>query len=96
MTFAVEIYDSDARIRTVLADARIESAARELEGQGRSIRYLGSMAIPGDEMVFCLFAADSQDPVDELLRRLGIVAERIVEAVASDFTDRRTHDNTEA
>jgi muconolactone delta-isomerase len=96
VTYAVEIYGSGARTIEALADDRIESAARELDAEGVPIRYLGSMAIPGDEMVFCLFDADSRDLVDELLRRLGVVAERIVEAVASDFTDRGSHDTSEA
>jgi hypothetical protein len=41
-------------------------------------------------MVFHLFDAGSRDLVDDLLRGLGLVAERVVEAVTTGSTDQRS------
>jgi hypothetical protein len=93
MAYAVEIYGSASRLGP---DAiRLESAARDLAATGVPIRYIGSVALPRDEMVFYLFEAGSKDLVDDLLGRLGIVAERIVEAVATSATFGRAEATSE-
>jgi hypothetical protein len=89
MSYAVEIYNpgSDG---LAFDTARLESAARARAAGGVAIRYLGSVALPGDEMVFHLFDAGSRDLVDDLLRGLGLVAERVVEAVTTGSTEQRS------
>ena len=84
MAYAAEIY-AGAERRPV-PEADVVAAGAALRAEGRAITFLGSVAIPGDEMTFWLFDTTSREVVDELLGRLGIVADRVVEAVASIFT----------
>jgi hypothetical protein len=86
MAFAVEIYAGTNG--HPVPDDDIVAAGAALRAQGRVIDFLGSVAIPGDEMTFWLFDASSRDVVDELLGRLGVVADRVVEAVASNLGER--------
>ena len=86
MAYAVEIYaGADGQ---PVHETEIAAAGAALRAEGRMIDYLGSVAIPGDEMTFWLFDAGSRDVVDELLGRLGVVADRVVEAVASNLSQR--------
>jgi hypothetical protein len=86
MAYAVEIYAG--AIGQPIREAEIAAVGAALRAEGRAIDYLGSVAIPGDEMTFWLFDAGSRDVVDELLGRLGVVADRVVEAVASNLSQR--------
>ena len=79
MAYAVEIYAGGSR--QSVAEADIAAVGAALEAEGRSIAFIGLVAIPGDEVTFWLFDAGSREVVDELLARLGVVADRVVEAV---------------
>ena len=63
-----------------LADAaeRAERAAGELCSQGRPVRFLGSILVPADEVVFCLFDGDGAD-VRAVAEKAGVPFERILE-----------------
>jgi len=52
------------------------------------VEFVAPMSIPGDETTFYLFEAQSAEVVAEVMRRAGMVAERVVEAVASEWMSR--------
>jgi hypothetical protein len=86
VAYAVELYAAPEG--GLLADDQLAAAGAQLRAEGQPIQFLGSVAIPGDEMVFWLFDAPSREVVSELLRRVRVVPERIVEAVASAASPR--------
>jgi hypothetical protein len=45
------------------ANARAVERAAALRREGSSLRFLGSLLVPGDEVVFFQFAADSSEEV---------------------------------
>ena len=59
---------------------RVERAADELRGQGRSLRFLGSILVPADETVFCLFDGEEAD-VRAVSEKAGVPFERILESL---------------
>jgi uncharacterized protein DUF4242 len=56
------------------------SALAEL-GDGRAVRYLRSIVIPGDETCLHLVRADSIEQVATAFEQAGLHADRIVEAI---------------
>jgi hypothetical protein len=58
-----------------------DSAALARLGEGRTVRYLRSIVIPGDQTCLHLVEADSTVEVAEAFERAGLQADRIVEAV---------------
>jgi hypothetical protein len=82
MAYAVEIY---AHGSAQVSDERLAEAGAAIGTDAQPVRFLGSVALPGDELTFWLFDAPSREVVADLLERLGVVPERIVEAVASTF-----------
>jgi hypothetical protein len=81
-TFLVELYVPR------LGAARLSEAARrlcvvaaELRSEGVRVRYLRSLAVPGDELCFHLVESSSADAVAELSRRAALSGVRIVEAL---------------
>jgi hypothetical protein len=85
VSFAVEVYRSGGGPAGQAAENDLIGAAAALRQEGQPISYLGRVALPGDEMVFYLFDADSQESIRELLRRVGVRPERIVDAEATTF-----------
>jgi hypothetical protein len=66
----------------------IERAVAGLREAGSAIDFVGGVDIPGDETTFYLFEAGSKEIVEEAIRRSGLVAERVVEAIASELFNR--------
>jgi hypothetical protein len=62
-----------------VADA--DSAVLGRLGDGKAVRYLRSILIPGDETCLHLVEADSAEQVAEAFEQAGLTADRIVEAV---------------
>jgi hypothetical protein len=62
-----------------VADA--DSAVLASLDDGKAVRYLRSILIPGDEACLHLVEADSAERVAEALEQAGLTADRIVEAV---------------
>jgi hypothetical protein len=60
---------------------RARAAASELNGEGRQVEYQGALLVPGDEVVFHLFAASSSADVREASRRAGVEFERVLESL---------------
>lgn len=56
-------------------DARARAHARE------EVRYVSSMLMPSDEVVFCFFVGPSAEAVQAVAERAEIPFERIVESV---------------
>ena len=61
--------------------AELEARAKAVAGESDGVGYLGSMLMPGDEVVFCFFDATSREAVQAVAERARIPFERIVESV---------------
>jgi hypothetical protein len=80
--FLVERYVPSASKEHLAAQtAAAEVAARELRGEGMSVRYLWSTFLPSEETCLCLFEAPDRWAVEEVNRRAGFPFDRVVEAV---------------
>jgi hypothetical protein len=80
--FLLETYVSRARAAELVeAAARARSVARRLAADGRRVRFVRLTFIPGDELGFLVFEAESAELVGEVATRAEITFERIVEAV---------------
>lgn len=76
--FLVEHYRPGLHVEELerLAESACK-AVRELEGEGKPLRFLRSLIVPGDESVLCLVEAASEQLVREAYTRAGIRFERI-------------------
>ncbi|HKD06559.1 MAG TPA: DUF4242 domain-containing protein [Bryobacteraceae bacterium] len=65
-----------------LADAQKKAiqTGKELTAEGRQVRYLRSMFVPGESLCLCLFEAANADNVKEANERAQIPFTRIVPA----------------
>jgi len=61
--------------------ARLEEGAATVSHEGASVQLLMTLAVPDDEVLFGVFAADSAHAVSEACRRAGLPAERLSNAV---------------
>lgn len=59
-------------------DDRASLSAGRASRCGQEIRYLGSMLVPEDEVVFCFFAGPTPDTVASVAREAQIPFARIV------------------
>ncbi|HSJ14067.1 MAG TPA: DUF4242 domain-containing protein [Longimicrobiales bacterium] len=59
--------------------AAIDTSRRFTE-EGRPVRYIRSMYVPGDDRCMCLFEAESADSVRAVNDQAGIPYTRVVEA----------------
>jgi Nickel responsive protein SCO4226-like len=67
------------------AAERACSASEQLRREGKPMRFLRSIFLPGDEICFLVFEGPSEETVAEAARRAEIVFERVVPAeVAPD------------
>jgi hypothetical protein len=68
-----------AALDAVGGDAR--AAAARTAGTAHEVRYLGSLFMPSDEVVFYLFEGPSADAVEAVARAAGVPFERVVPSV---------------
>ncbi len=61
-------------------DGRIREGADLTKDETEPVRYLGTMLVPSDEVVFCFFEG-SLDSVRVVATRAGVPFERIVETI---------------
>lgn len=81
--FLVELYVPRGGCETVEHRARsARHAARELEREGRSVRYVRSIFVPDDETCFFLYEAASAADVEEAARRASLPFDRVAVAHA--------------
>ena len=60
---------------------RAMAAAAELRSRGRPVDYVGALLVPGDEVVFHIFAATSSAAVRNASLRAGLEFERVLESI---------------
>jgi hypothetical protein len=65
-------------------DERAAEASERITAQGGSVRYLGSLLMPEDEVVLCLFRG-GQDDVRRVAQAARIPYDRILEAARSPW-----------
>ena len=82
--FLAELYlpvaGAAARRRTI---RKAERAAAKLAQAGAPVRLVRSVAVPGDEMCFLFFEADSAETVGRVAEAGGLAFDRVVEALPS-------------
>ena len=83
--FVVERYRprTDPDSLRALAD-RLTAGARQVSPDGRSVRYLDTIFLPGDETCLHLFEADTGSAVQAVIRLAGIEVDRVVPAEQID------------
>jgi hypothetical protein len=84
-TYVVECYwPAVTESEHAAAAGRVRTAAGEARRAGRELEFLGSILIPVEETVFCLFAG-CEDDVRSASRRAGLPFERVLESIPSDL-----------
>jgi hypothetical protein len=61
--------------------AALERLQAALDDVRLPVAWLGSLALPGDEVSFCVFAAASREQVEHANEVAGLAYERVVEAL---------------
>ncbi len=83
-SYLVECYWPGISAEQLAAAARrAQQAAVDLRRQGRALRFLGSILVPADEIVFCLFDGAEAD-VRTVSEQAGVPYERVLESVRID------------
>lgn len=82
-TYLVECYAPGIeRAEVESAADRALAASAELREEGRKVEYVGAILVPGDEVVFHIFASECAGTVREASARASVEHERVVESVA--------------
>jgi hypothetical protein len=68
------------------AAAAAHEAAR-FRGEGKPIRYLGSLLFPADDLVLCIFETPERERVSETTARAHIPCERLMETAWLGWRD---------
>jgi hypothetical protein len=80
-TYLVECYWPGVSEHQLAAATRqAQAAAAQVRQQGRKLRFLGSLLVPAEETVFCLFEGSESD-VRAVSAQAGVPAERILESL---------------
>jgi hypothetical protein len=69
--------------KLALSVERARAAARELRRRGRQVEFVGTILVPADETVFCLFEGAEQD-VRSVSSQAGVPFERVLESLRID------------
>lgn len=80
-TFLVECFAPRPADDVVAVTKRLHEAAASTLTVGQPVDYLGAVVVADDEVVFHLFTAGAIGAVREILDRLPLAFERIVESV---------------
>jgi hypothetical protein len=84
--FVVECLWPDVHADDLRAlDERAAAESERLTEGGRPVEYLGSLLMPEDEVVLCLFRG-SREGVGGVVQAAGIPCDRILEAARSPWT----------
>jgi hypothetical protein len=70
------------------AASRARAAVSELGREGRHLRFVGSILVPLDETVFCLFDGSEAD-VRAASERAGVPFERVLESLRIEGAGRK-------
>jgi hypothetical protein len=80
-TYLVECYSPGiARADVESAAERALDASAALRREGWSVEYVGALLVPGDEVVFHVFASTSAAAVREASSRAAVSFARVVES----------------
>ena len=79
--FLVESYWPGVSAERVAAADAVTVRALEASGNDHA-RYLGSMLVPGDELVLRVFAGGTPAVINEANAKAGVPVERVVQIVA--------------
>jgi hypothetical protein len=79
-SYLVECYWVGVSAQKLAASAtRMRATASELRRQGRNVAFLGSILVPADESVFCLFKGVEAD-IRAAGEQAGVPFERVLES----------------
>jgi hypothetical protein len=82
-TYLVECYVPGIKPAEVECEvARVRAVSAELRKEGRQVEYVGAILVPGDEVVFHLFASECEGTVRDASVRASVPYERVVESIA--------------
>ena len=82
-TYLLECYKPGLeRAEVESENDRALAASAELREEGRKVEYVGAILVPEDEVVFHVFAAESEAAVREASVRASVEYERVVESIA--------------
>ena len=85
LTFLVEHYRPGSHADELRRSAaRVHEAVAALERDGRSVRYVRSTIVPGDESLFCVVEAETEQLVREAYTRAGLTFDRLSLAVTDE------------
>ena len=77
-TYLVEHYRPGLTVDTFKQWAtQIRATAAAMEREGKSVRYVRSAIVPGDESLLCVVEAASEELVRETYARAGLPFERL-------------------
>jgi len=79
--------------KLALASQRARRAAYGLRRHGRELRFRGSILVPADETVFCLFDGVEAD-VRAVSEEAGMPFERVLESLRIDGRQRKERSET--
>jgi len=79
--------------KLALASQRVRRAAYGLRRHGRELRFRGSILVPADETVFCLFDGVEAD-VRAVSEEAGMPFERVLESLRIDGRQRKERSET--
>ncbi|HVE25417.1 MAG TPA: nickel-binding protein [Sporichthya sp.] len=83
-SYLVECYWPGVSEEKLAAAAeRVRAAASELSRHGREVRFVGSILVPADETVFCLFDG-LEDDVRTVSEHAGVPFERVLASLLID------------
>jgi hypothetical protein len=66
--------------------ARLRECAATLAAQGSPVQLSAMLAVPGDDVLFGIFTADSAATVAQTCAQAGIPAQRVTTATSLDLT----------
>jgi hypothetical protein len=81
-TYLVECFwPGVTREAVMAANARARERAAALRRTGSALRFLGSLLLPGDEVVFFQFSAASREEVTQASREAALPFDRVALSV---------------
>jgi len=83
-SYLVECYWPGVSVEKLVdAVRRVHDAQSQLRGLGADVEFVGSILVPVDETVFCLFDGREAD-VRAVSERAGVLFERVLESLRFD------------
>jgi hypothetical protein len=64
---------------------KLERAAGEVSARGRAVDHVGSLLVPGDQVVFSVIRAESLELVLEVNERAGLPVDRVAPVTTHGF-----------